>query len=108
MEVEVKLGVLHKPRAVESQGRSGNPIPQLWHFREPVSQQLADRVEGEVRRIRRVADDEASDMHVPAGRLSEPERRIHTREPLHPYRRPRNVTEMCRYVTIDVRTRHQP
>ena len=81
--IEVELGVLDEPRAVQPQRRTGHAIPQLRHLRETRGDEVADGIQREVRRFRGIADRQPAAMHMPAGRLGEPERCIDTGQPVH-------------------------
>src|ERR1700730_2944546 len=83
VEIDVEILVLDEPRPVQPERRSGHQPPQLRQLRQTRLDELSDRLEAEIRRIRGIADRRGTDMHVPAGRLGKPESCVRARQPIH-------------------------
>ena len=53
VEVDVEVLVLDEPRPVQSEGRAGDPPPQLRQLRQPLDDQFAESLEAVVGRVAR-------------------------------------------------------
>ena len=81
--VEVKLAVLDRPRPVDAQRGTGHPPAQHRQLGDASSEKVGDRVEAEIRRLRRVTDRQSADVLGVLVCLDEQKHGIVTGQMLH-------------------------
>ena len=77
VEIQIRVLVVDEPRQIQSQWRLLDPVAKLREFPQPFTDQFSQVLEGEVGCVGGIADRQSADVHMPARRLSEPERRVH-------------------------------